>query len=93
VNGQDFITAEIKSGAGECSPAAGRINYPGVSASQVVVNEIPFVGESCKAEPVSLKVNAPADDPFSAYTVNKILWAAEVRNASFTFTFPKVAGN
>lgn len=92
VNGQDFISAEIKSGAGECSPAAGRINYPGVSAGQVVVNEIPFVGDSCKAEPVSLKINAPADDPFSAYTVSKILWAAEVRNASFTFTAPSLRG-
>jgi hypothetical protein len=93
VNGQDFITAEIKS-VPECGPAAGLINYPGLSAKtrQLVVNEIPFAGDFCKAELVSLNVNATAGDPFSAYPIAKVVWAAEFKNGSFSFSPPKVAG-
>jgi hypothetical protein len=93
VNGQDFITVEIKSVPGGCEAAAGRVNYPGVSPAtgQVVVNEIPFVGEFCKAEPVSVKVTAPSGDPFSAYPIAKVVWAAELKNGSFSFTTPKPA--
>ena len=85
---------EIKSVAGGCEPAAGRVNYPGLSPQthQVVVNEIPFVGDSCKAEPVSVDVSAPAGDPFSAFPIAKVVWAAEFKNASFSFTSPKPAG-
>ena len=92
VNGQDFISVEIKS-LGECQAAAGTLNYPGVSpkTKQLVVNEIPYVGQACKAEPVSVNVTAPAGDPFSAYPIAKVVWAAEFKNASFSFSPPKVA--
>jgi hypothetical protein len=91
-NGQDFITAEIKS-VPECGPAAGLLNYPGLSGKtgQVVVNEIPFVGDFCKAEPVSVNVNAPAGDPFSAFPIAKVVWAGEFKNGSFSFSPPKIA--
>lgn len=94
VNGQDFITVEIKSDPGSCEPAAGRLNYPGLSAKtkQIVVNEIPFVGDFCKAEPVSVNVNAPAGDPFAAFPIAKVVWAAEFKNGSFSFSPPKLAG-
>jgi hypothetical protein len=93
VNGQDFVTVEIKS-SDECQAAAGTLNYPGLSPTrkQLVVNEIPFVGQACKAEPISVRVNAPAGDPFSGYPIAKVVWAAEFRNASFSFSPPKVAG-
>ena len=93
VNGRDFIKVEIKSTPGACEAVAGRVNYPGLSekTKQVVVNEIPFVGESCKAEPVSVKVDAPAGDPFSAFPIAKVVWAAELKNGSFSFTLPKAA--
>jgi hypothetical protein len=94
VNGQDFVTAEIKSVPDGCQAAAGTVNYPGVApkTKQLVVNEIPYVGEFCKAEVVSVNVNAPAGDPFSAYKIAKVVWAAEFRNASFSFSPPKIAG-
>jgi hypothetical protein len=58
---------------------------------QLVVNEIPYVGEACKAEPVSVNVTAPPGDPFSAFPIVKVVWAAEFKNASFSFSPPKVA--
>ena len=92
VNGQDFITVEIKSSE-ECQAVAGTLNYPGVqpNTKHLVVNEIPYVGEICKAEPVSVTVNASAGDPFSAFPIAKVVWAADFRNASFSFSPPKVA--
>ena len=94
LDGQDFITVEIKSVPESCAPAAGRVNYPGVSSKtkKVVVNEIPFVGDFCKAEPVSVDINAPQGDPFAAYPIAKVVWAAEFRNGAFSFTPPKLAG-
>jgi hypothetical protein len=92
--GRDFITVEIKSFPGECQAAAGTLNYPGISSKtkQLVVNEIPYVAEACKAEPVSVDINAPAGDPFSTYPIAKVVWAAEFKNASFSFSPPRVAG-
>lgn len=94
VNGRDVITVEVKSLPGECQLASGRVNYPGVSGKtkQVVVNEIPWVGEFCKAEPVTAKIDAPPGDPFSAYQIAKVVWAAEFKNAAFSFSVPQVAG-
>jgi hypothetical protein len=93
VNGQDFITAKIKSVPGACELATARVNYPALSekTKQVVINEIPFVGEFCKAEPVSVEVTAPAGDAFSAYKIAKVVWAAEFKNGSFSFTYPQPA--
>ena len=94
VNGRDVITVEIKSLPGECQLGSGRVNYPGISrkTKQLVVNEIPWVGEFCKAEPVAAKINAPPGDPFSAYPIAKVGWAAEFKNAAFSFSVPQVAG-
>lgn len=94
VNGQDFITVEIKSDPGPCEPVAGLLNYPGLLAKtkQVVVNEIPFVGDGCKAEPVSVNVNAPAGDLFGKFPIAKVIWAAEFKNGAFSFSPPKPAG-
>jgi len=93
VNGLDFVTVEIKSLSGTCEAAAGLLNYPALlpNTTQLVVNEIPFVGEFCKAEPVSVNVNAPSGDPFAAYRIEKIIWAAEFKNASFSFALPHPA--
>src|SRR4029453_18493529 len=55
-HGQDFITVEIKSSREECQAVAGTLNYPGVQPNtrHLVVNEIPYVGDVCKAEPISV---------------------------------------
>jgi hypothetical protein len=94
VNGQDFITVEIKSDPGPCEPVAGLLNYPGLPASskQLVVNVIPYVGDGCKAEPVSVNVNAPPGDLFGGFPIAKVVWAAEFKNGAFSFSTPKLAG-
>lgn len=93
VNGQDVVVVEIKSFPEDCQGATGILNYPGVSPKtrDLVVAEIPFVARMCKAEPVSVNVAAPAGDPFSAFPIAKVVWAAEFRNAAFSFSVPQLA--
>ena len=94
VYGQDFITVEIKSDPGPCEPVAGLLNYPGLQTKpkQIVVNEIPYVGDGCKAEPVTVKVDAPPGDLFGKFPIVKVIWAAEFKNGAFSFSSPRVAG-
>jgi hypothetical protein len=91
VNGQDFVTAEFKSVPGSCKAAAVLLNYVSLSPAteQLGVTKIPAVFDSCKAELVSAKVTAPSGDPFSAYSISKLIGAGEFKNASFTFTSPE----
>jgi hypothetical protein len=94
VNGQDFVTAEIKLVPGPCKAGDALLNYVSLSpqAEGISVIKIPFVGDSCKAEPVSAKVTAASGDPFSAYPISKVIRAGEFKNASFAFTSPQPAG-
>jgi hypothetical protein len=93
LNGQDFVTVEVKSFPGECQVVAGSVNYLGVTqkTKKAHVTPIPYVGEICKAEPVSAHISAPADDPFSAYSIAKVVWAVEIKNGSFSFSPAKPA--
>jgi hypothetical protein len=94
MNGQDFVTTEIKSVPGSCEAAAILLNYVSMSSEteRVMVNKIPVVGDFCKAEPVSAKVTAPSGDPFSAYPISKVVGANEFRNGAASFTVPQPAG-
>jgi hypothetical protein len=92
VNGQDIVTTEIKSVPNSCEPGAVLLNYLAMSpAKQIIINKIPVVSDSCKAEPVSAKLTAPAGDPFSAFSIAKVTGAAEFRNGSAAFTVPQSA--
>jgi hypothetical protein len=94
VNGQDFVTAEFKSVPGSCEATATHLNYVSLlpETKQVTVTKIPFVGDLCKAELVSVKVTAASRDAFAAYTISKAVGEAEFRNASFTIPSPQPAG-
>lgn len=81
VAGHDFVSVKIKTST-DCSPAASMLTY----TTRKGLIEIPFTGSMCKAEPVSLDVTARAGDPFAAFKPQKILWAAEVKDAVFTIT-------
>ncbi len=84
VNGNDVVVAEIKSSSEPCASAGGVLNYPVMNPSkQVLVVTIPYFGDFCKAEPVSVKVTAPEGDPFAAFKPVKVLWAAEFKNGNF----------
>lgn len=84
VGGKEVVVAEVKS-SDECGAAGGLLYYPTVKR---VVSEIPFAGDWCKAEPVSVNVVAPAGDVFAALKPVKLLWAGEFRNGAFSFGWP-----
>jgi hypothetical protein len=94
INGQDFVTAEIKSMPGSCEKTAVLLNYVSMSSEtkQVLVDKIPSTGDLCKAEPISAKVTAPSGDLFSMYPIAKVIGAYEYQNGSGTFTVPQPAG-
>lgn len=88
VNGQPVVVAEVKSSALPCDAAAGTLNYPVQIKGKILVNQIPFSGDWCAAEPVSLKIVAPAGDAFATLVPAKVVWAGEFRNGSFAFSRP-----
>ncbi len=92
VNGHDVITADFKPVPGSCQPAAVRLNYVALApqGEQPEVNHIPFVGEICKAEPVSAKIVAPSGDPFAAFSIVKVTGVSETKNGAATFTTPQL---
>ena len=90
VNGHDFVTVEVKSKPETCKAVAGTHNYPAQnnSSGQIAVNQIPYAGQFCNAEPISVNVTAPAGDPFEGLKPVKVLWAGEFKNGSFSFSRP-----
>jgi hypothetical protein len=82
--GREVVIAQIRSIDKPCAPASITLNYPTPKG----LLEIPVIGESCDAEPVSVEVSAPAGDPFAAFKPVKLLWASEFRNGSFSFSRP-----
>jgi hypothetical protein len=94
VNGQDFVTAEVKSIPGSCEAGALLLIYPTLSpeTEQIVPNKIPVVADFCKANLVSAKVTAPSGDLFAAYPIAKITGASEFRNGAAAIASPQSVG-
>jgi len=88
VNGQDFVTVEIKSVPGSCEPGSVTLNYP----TRKGLIEIPATGDVCKAEPVSVEVTARPGDPFAAFRPVKVVWAIEFKNGAFSLPRPQPIG-
>lgn len=90
LNGETFLTVDIKPSNEPCQGVAGTLNYAAVHprTGQIFVTQIPYAGDMCKAEPVAVKITAPAGDPFDALQPAKVLWAVEFKNGSFAFTRP-----
>ena len=61
------------------------------TTGEIIINKTPFVADSYGAEPVAVHISAPSGDPFSEYEISKIVWAAELRNGSFSFSYPQPA--
>lgn len=88
MNGETVVTVDVRP-SGQCQAGAGTINYPGQTADgKLVVMQVPFVGDVCGAEPVSVKIAAPAGDPMSRLQPVKLLWSVEMRNGAFSFSRP-----
>ena len=56
---------------------------------KLVVTEIPYVSEFCGGEAIALKVQAPDGDLINTIKPTGILWAGEIKNATFSFNRPK----
>lgn len=89
--GRDFLTAEVREGTAAPTPAAALLRYPGLSPATgaLAVNVIPFVADVRPLEFVSLRVDAPADDPFSRFPVARVLGAHGIANGAFCFSRPE----
>lgn len=90
VNGNDFVAVEIKGKPDTCHPVAGTLNYLAEDndSGAVAVNQIPYIGDFCEAEPVSVEVMAPAGDPFAKFKPASVTWAGQFKNGTFAFSRP-----
>lgn len=63
--GQEVVRLVVTPKPAACKSGAGTLNYPGQldTSREIVVTQIPYVGEFCEADPVSADITAPAGDP------------------------------
>jgi hypothetical protein len=87
--GQEVVQIVVTPKPDPCKSAAGTLNYPGQleTSRDIVVAQIPYVGEFCAADPVSVDITAPAGDPLHQLKPVKILGASAFKN--FAFAFPR----
>jgi hypothetical protein len=87
--GQDVVRLVVTPKPNTCKSVAGTLNYPGQldTSREIVVVQIPYVGELCEADPVSAEITAPAGDPLHKLQPVKILGAAALKN--FAGAFPR----
>ncbi len=88
---REVMSVEIKPGAEPCQAVKGTLNYLSLvgAAKKLVVNEIPYIGEFCGAEAIAVRVQAPDGDLLNTIKPNGVLWAGELKNATFAFSRPK----
>lgn len=88
--GRDVMSVVIAPKRQECSPVAGTLNYPGKPAgsSGIYINEIPWGGEWCPAELVSVEINAAEGDPLNQLKPVSVMWAGELRDGNASFSRP-----
>ncbi len=88
MNGKVWGTVQIKT-SDQCGPAGGTLNYfiPSPDGSKLSRMQIPFSTIACGAEPVSAQIDFP-DADIAGVKPEKLLWAAELREAAFGFTQP-----
>jgi hypothetical protein len=87
--GQELVRLVVTPKPAACKSVAGTLNYPGQldTSREIVVWQAPYVGEICEADPVSVDITAPADDPLSKLKPVKILGAIAAKN--FAFAIPR----
>lgn len=90
MSGKVWGTVRIKT-SDQCGNAAGTLNYfiPSPDGSKLSRMQIPFATIACGAEPVTVEINFP-DPDIAGVKPEKLLWAAELREAAFGFTQPAV---
>jgi len=91
--GQEVMRLVVTPKPTTCKSGAGTLNYPGQldTSREIVVAQIPYVGEFCEADPVSVDITAPAGDPLNKLKPVKILGAAAFKNLAAAFARPASA--
>jgi hypothetical protein len=88
--GQEVVRLVVTSKPTTCKSVAGALNYPGQldTSRDIVVTQIPYVGELCEADPVSVDITAPAGDPLHKLKPVKILGAITLKNFATAWPLP-----
>jgi hypothetical protein len=88
--GQEVVQLVVTPKPTTCKSGAGTLNYPGQldTSRDIVVAQIPIVGEFCEADPVSVDIMAHAGDPLNQLKPVKILGAAAFKNLAAAPTRP-----
>jgi hypothetical protein len=91
--GQEMVRLVVTPKPTTCKSGAGTLNYPGQldTSRDMVVNQIPYVGEFCEADPVSVDITAPAGDPLHTLKPVKIMGAVAIKNLAAALTRPASA--
>ena len=74
--------------SGDCIAAGGTLNYvgdPGGGEGYELM-QIPFVGNYCPAEPVSVDISGPEGSALAQLKVDKMLAGGQLRDGTFAFT-------
>ncbi len=90
VAGNQIYVMDVKISPMPCAQIAGVANYvgKGKSAGKFTLNEIPFAGEWCGGEPITMKVVAPSADPFSKFVPTKVVFAGQFKKGVVAFSKP-----
>jgi hypothetical protein len=88
--GQELVRLVVTPKPTTCKSGGGLLHFPGQldTSRDIVVVQMPYVGEFCAADPVSVDITAPAGDPLHTLKPVKILGAVAIKNGAFAFPRP-----
>ncbi|WP_372893002.1 hypothetical protein [Rhodosalinus sp.] len=74
--------------SGDCVAGGGTLNYVAEAGGGAGLGllQIPFTGDYCMAEPVSVEISGPEGSALAQIEVDEMLAGGRLRNGAFTFT-------
>ena len=89
-DGKATLKVTVRPKGGDCPRIQGTLNYVGEPADAKAFSllQIPFVGDFCAGDPVSVEIDAPGDDVLGKLKVVKMLGGGQLKNGHFSFSRP-----
>ncbi len=89
-DGKTALKVTVKPKGGDCPSIQGTLNYVGqpADAKDFSLLQIPFVGDFCAGDPVSVEIDAPGDNVLGKLKVVKMLGGGQLKNGHFSFSRP-----
>jgi hypothetical protein len=89
--GQEVVRTVVSPRRSTCKSEASAVNFLGQleKTHEIVVLQMPYIAEICEADPMSIDISAPADDPLNTVKPFEMVGAFAFEN--FTFAFPGAA--